>query len=49
MAPTEFHPDHVTKGGHLESLLREVLYPVGQVLLGFAILVSPWLIATTVL
>jgi len=49
IAPTRFHPDHVTKGGHLESLLGEVLYPVGQVFLGFSILASPWLIAIAVL
>ena len=49
IAPTEFHLNHVTTDGHLESLLGEVLYPVVQVFLGLAILVFPWLIAIAVL
>ena len=49
IAPTECHPDHVTKGGHFGNLLGEMLYPVGQVFLGLTILASPWLIAIAVL
>ena len=49
IAPTRFHPDYFTKGGHLGTLLGETLYPVGQVFLGFAILSSLWLIVIIVL